>query len=264
MFKEDVIMTNLDAEVAVETFRELTQLYTLHNLLYEYNEANRFRMGEMPLLIANYGLYNTLAVFAPELRGEWGMTLVPGTVMEDGTINRTVPVAGTAVAPGATAVPAGTSGAVILEISKKKDWAWEFLKWWTSTETQARFGREMESLMGAAARYATANVEALTQLPWNVHDRDLLLEQWAWVEGVPAVLGGYYVNRQFDWLFRAIVFRNEPLRESILEYNRKINEEIARKREEFNLETDYSKLDQGLKDLYWSHYTHLYRLEVDQ
>lgn len=264
LFKEDVIMTNLDAEVAVETFRELTQLYTLHNLLYEYNEANRFRMGEMPLLIANYGLYNTLAVFAPELRGEWGMTLVPGTVMEDGTINRTVPVAGTAVAPGATAVPAGTSGAVILEISKKKDWAWEFLKWWTSTETQARFGREMESLMGAAARYATANVEALTQLPWNVHDRDLLLEQWAWVEGVPAVLGGYYVNRQFDWLFRAIVFRNEPLRESILEYNRKINEEIARKREEFNLETDYSKLDQGLKDLYWSHYTHLYRLEVDQ
>ena len=67
LFKEDVIMTNLDAEVALETFRELTQLYTLHNLLYEYNDTNRFRMGEMPLLIANY-FYNTLAVFAPELR----------------------------------------------------------------------------------------------------------------------------------------------------------------------------------------------------
>ncbi|HHX01437.1 MAG TPA: extracellular solute-binding protein [Firmicutes bacterium] len=264
LFKEDVIMTNLDAEVAVQTFKDLTQLYTLHNLLYEYNEANRFRTGEMPLLIANYGLYNTLSVFAPELRGEWGMTMVPGTVMEDGTINRAVPVAGTAVAPGAVAVPAGTSGAVILETSKRKEWAWEFLKWWTSTEIQARFGREMESLMGAAARYATANVEALTQLPWNVHDRDVLLEQWKWVEGVPAVLGGYYVTRQFDWLFRAVVFRNEPLRESILEYNRKINEEITRKREEFGLETDYSKLDQELKDLYWSHYTHLYRLEIEK
>ncbi|HKM18216.1 MAG TPA: hypothetical protein VJ064_08345, partial [Limnochordia bacterium] len=70
--------------------------------------------------------------------------------------------------------------------------------------------------------------------------------------------------RQFDWLFRAVVIKNEPLRESILEYNRKINEEIVRKREEFGLETDYSKLDQGLKDLYWSHYTHLYRLEVEK
>lgn len=264
LFKEDVIMTNLDSEVAVQTFREMSQLYILHGLLWEYKDENRFRTGEMPLLIANYGLYNTLAVFAPELRGEWGMTMVPGTVMEDGTINRTVSVAGTAVAPGSVAVPSGTSGAVILENSTKKDWAWEFLKWWTSTETQARFGREMESLMGASARYATANVEALTQLPWKVEDRDALLEQWKWVEGVPAVLGSYYVNRQFDWLLKAVVLQNEPLRESILEYNRAINEEIARKRAEFGLETDYSKLDQELKDLYWSHYTHLYRLEVEQ
>jgi len=261
LYKEDVISTNLDAEAAVDVFNELTQLYTLHNLLLDYNDANRFRTGEMPLLIANYGLYNTLSVFAPELRGEWGMTLVPGTVMEDGTINRTVPVAGTSVAPGAVAVPAGTSGAVILESSKKKDLAWEFLKWWTSTETQARFGREMESLMGAAARYATANIEAFKQLPWNVEDREVLLEQWQWVEGVPAVLGGYYVGRQFDWLFRAVVINNEPIRESILEYNREINEEITRKRQEFGLETDYNKLDQELKDLYWSHFTHLYRLD---
>lgn len=263
LFKEDVIMTNLDSEVAVQTFKELTNLYTLHNMLLAYDEANRFRTGEMPILIANYGLYNTLSVFAPELRGEWGMTLVPGTRMEDGTINRTVPVGGTAVAPGAVAVPAGTSGAVILEASDKKDWAWEFLKWWTSADAQARFGREMESLMGAAARYATANIEAFTMLPWNVEDRDVLLEQWYWVEGVPAVLGGYYVGRQFDWLFRAVVLNNEPLRESILEYNRAINEEIARKREEFELVTDYDELSQELKDLYWSHYTHLYRLEVE-
>lgn len=33
------------------------------------------------------------------------MTLVPGTPMSDGTINRTVPVGGTVVAPGAVAVP---------------------------------------------------------------------------------------------------------------------------------------------------------------
>lgn len=259
LFKEDVVATNLDSETAVQTFRELTDLYTLHTLLIEYNDANRFRLGEMPLLIANYGLYNTLSIFAPELRGEWGMALIPGTMQEDGTINRTIPVAGTVVPPGAVAVPPGTSGAVMLSNSERKDIAWEFMKWWTSSEIQSRFGRDMESLMGAAARYATANVQAFTELPWNAEERDTLLEQWEWVEGVPAVLGSYYVNRQFDWLFRAIVLNNEPLRESILEYDRAINEEIARKRAEFNLETSVDELSEELKDLYWSHYTHLKR-----
>ncbi|NLM25646.1 MAG: extracellular solute-binding protein [Firmicutes bacterium] len=261
LFKEDVVSTNLDSEIAIQTFNDLTNLYTLFNLLQAFDEANRFRMGEMPLLIANYGLYNTLSVFAPELRGEWGFTMVPGIRMPDGTINRAVSVAGTVAAPGSVAVPSGTSGAIILEGSKQKDKAWEFLKWWTSTPTQVRFGREMESLMGAAARYATANVEAMMQLPWRAEEREVLLEQWKWVEGVPAVLGAYYVHRQFDWLFRAVVIDNEPVRESILEYDRAINEEITRKREEFGLETSRDQLSQELIDLYWEHYTHLYRLD---
>lgn len=261
LYKEDVIQTNLDSETAIQTFADLTDFYTLHNLLLAFDEANRFRMGEMPIVITHYGLFNTLSVFAPELRGEWGFAPVPGTRMPDGTINRTVPVSGTIAAPGSVAVPLGTSGAVILSGSDKKDIAWEFLKWWTSTDTQVRFGREMESLMGAAARYATANIEAFKQLPWSVEERQALLEQWHWVEGVPAVVGGYYVNRQFDWLFRAVVLSNEPLRESILDYNRAINEEIARKREEFGLETSRERLSQELRDLYWSHYTHLYTFE---
>src|SRR5690606_15979637 len=127
LYKEDAISTNLDSEIAVTVFDMLTELFTLYNLPITYDLNNRFRMGEMPLAISNYSFYTTLSVFAPELRGEWGFTLVPGTVQEDGTINRTVPVAGTVVAPGATAVPAGTSGAVIMEQSKKKDMAWEFL-----------------------------------------------------------------------------------------------------------------------------------------
>ncbi len=247
LFKEDVVATNLDSETAIEVFDELTNLYTLFNLLIAYDEANRFRMGEMPLLIADYGLYNTLSVFAPELRGEWGMTLVPGTPMEDGTINRTV--------------VGGTSGAIILENSTRKDDAWEFLKWWTDKETQTRFGREMESLMGAAARYNTANVEAFADLPWGFDELEVLLEQWGWVESVPAVLGGYYVDRLFDWLFRAVVIENEPLRESILEYDRQINKEIVRKRDEFGLETSIDEVTQERKDLYWDHYTHVYKLE---
>lgn len=253
IYKEDGIATNLDAEAAIATFREMTDLFVVYDLPLTYDFVNRFRMGEMPIAIAEYTAFNTLAVFAPELRGEWGFAPVPGRLMPDGTINRTVPVD-----------QALTSGAIIMETSKKKEAAWEFLKWWTRTDTQVRFGRELESLMGTAARYASANVEALHQLPWTAEQQRQLTAQWEWVEGVPPIIGGYYVTRQFDWLFRAIVLDHQPVRDTVLDYAWEIDKEIERKRLEFELETDYDKLDPNWKEVYWQHYTHLYRLDWDR
>ena len=266
LYQEDVIAANLEAEAAIATFEEMTNLYTQSGLPLQYNFINRFRMGEMPLAIANYGDYNTLTIFAPELRGQWGMAPIPGVRQPDGTINRTVPVAQDALvirtdATGTVMMPSGTTGSIILAKSTKQDKAWEFLKWWTRTDTQVRFGRELEALIGPAARYATANVEAMQQLPWRVEEREQLMAQWDWVEGIPPVLGGYYVTRQFDWLFRAVVLHNEPIRESVLDYSREINREMARKRAEFELETDLEEVDDKWKEMYWDHYTHVYRLD---
>ena len=262
LYKEDCIATNLESEAAIATFEEMTDLYILYGLPLVYNFINRFRTGEMPLAIASYVEFNTLAVFAPELRGEWGLAPVPGVRQPDGTINRTVPVHQATLL--GTMQPQGTTGSIIMEQSTKKEQAWEFLKWWTREDTQVRFGREMEALVGAAARWATANVEAMQQLPWKVEDREQLNAQWDWVEGIPPVLGGYYVTRQFDWLFRAIVLDNEPIRESVLDRNREIDREITRKRVELGYETDYDKLDPKWKQLYWDHYTHVTRLEWDK
>lgn len=248
VFKEDCYATNLDSRAVAFTFKQLTEFFTLYDVPLEYNIANRFRLGEMPLVVTDYGLYNTLQVFAPEIRGKWSFTLVPGTVQMDGTINRAVPV--------------GSSGAVILSGSKKQEQAWEFLKWWTSKETQVTFGRELESLMGSAARYASANVDAVMELPWRPNELKVLLDQWQWTEGVPPVLGGYYVTRQFDWLFRAIVLDHESLWESIQNYNEAANKEIERKRREFGFETDLKEIDEQWKKLYWHQYTHVYRLEL--
>ena len=81
-----------------------TDFYELYKLpLLAFNPQNRFRTGEMPLVINNYPFYNILEVFAPEIgkRGKWGFTLVPGTMREDGTIDRTIP--GGAIAGGAGA-----------------------------------------------------------------------------------------------------------------------------------------------------------------
>ena len=262
LYKEDGVAVNLDSEAAIQTFIEMTNLYTLSGLPLEYNFINRFRMGEMPLGISNYGDYNVLTVFAPELRGLWGIAPIPGVRQPDGSINRTVPVAHN-VLIGTELTPQGTTGSIILAKSTKHNEAWEFLKWWTRTDTQVRFGREMEALLGAAARYATANVEAMQQLPWRAEEREALNLQWDWVEGIPPVVGAYYVTRQFDWLFRAVVLQNQPVRESVLDYTREINRELERKRAELGFETDLDRLDPVWRELFWQHYTHIHRLDID-
>ena len=274
LYKEDGVAVNLDSEAAIATFIEMTNLYTQSGFPIEFNFINRFRMGEMPLGISNYGDYNTLSVFAPELRGAWGIAPVPGTRQPDGTINRTTVTAANVFVvnqgalqgtpTGAMLTPQGTTGSIIMAKSDKKEQAWEFLKWWTRTDTQVRFGREMEALLGPAARYATANVEAMQQLPWRAEEREALLLQWDWIEGIPPVIGAYYVTRQFDWLFRAVVLQNEPVRESVLDYTREINRELKRKRLELGFETSVEELDPRWIELFWENYTHVYRLDWDE
>ncbi|MFP4016706.1 MAG: extracellular solute-binding protein, partial [Halanaerobiales bacterium] len=83
LYMPDGVRTNLDSEKSIEAFRQWTDLYELYKIPTQYNPPNRFRTGEVPLLYENYPFYNFLQVFAPELRGKWGFTLMPGTIRED-------------------------------------------------------------------------------------------------------------------------------------------------------------------------------------
>ncbi|MEO3946636.1 extracellular solute-binding protein [Gorillibacterium sp. CAU 1737] len=220
-YKNDGEASDLDAKVGVEAFKQWTEYYTDYKLEREYDFANRFRTGQMPIGVADYTIYNQLVVFAPEIRGLWGFAPVPGTLQADGTIRRDV--------------PAGGSGTLMLEHAKDKDSAWQFMKWWTSEEAQTLFGREMEGLMGAAARYPTANINALDSLPWPTEDYNNLKAQFEWVRGVPEVPGGYFTGRHlFNAFYKTVVGQKEA-RETLMDYIQYINDEIRNKREEFNI-----------------------------
>jgi ABC-type glycerol-3-phosphate transport system substrate-binding protein len=247
LYQYDGVKTNLESEEAIEAFTRWTEFYELYDLTLWFDYVNYFRMGDMPLMIQGYTMRNQLEVFAPEIRGKWGFTLVPGTVQEDGSINRTVPTLGY----GTGTISQGPA-CMIMESAEDKEAAWEFLKWWTSTETQVRFGQELESIMGTAARYPTANVEALEQLPWRVEELEILKEQWDYVKGLPEVPGGYMVGRHLDNAYRRTIYEHQPARETLLEYNRIINREIKNKREEFGLETSIDELPPEHRRYYWN------------
>jgi ABC-type glycerol-3-phosphate transport system substrate-binding protein len=223
LYQEDGIAVDIDSDIGIEAFRRWTDLFVNYKLPEQYDFRNRFRVGDVPIGIASYVEYNALEVFAPEIRGLWSFAPVPGTVQPDGTIDRSVPATGL--------------GSIMLAASDNQDAAWQFLTWWTGISAQERYGLELESILGPAARYPTANQEALARLPWPVADQRNLAAQWEWVVGVPEVPGSYYLPRHLDNAWRRVFYNGWNHRETLLEYARLVNEEITAKRSEFGLET---------------------------
>ncbi|GAE07681.1 extracellular solute-binding protein [Paenibacillus sp. JCM 10914] len=220
-YKDDGEKSNLDSEQSMQAFKKWTDFFANYKLPLQFDLITRFRTGEIPMAITDYTFYNTLSVSAPEIRGLWDFVTVPGIPQADGTIRRDVSSGGTSV--------------IMMDQSKDKEAAWEFMKWWTSKDTQVRFGREMEGLMGAAARYPTANIEALKELPWPSQDYQNLEQQWHWVQGIPEVPGGYYTGRNLDNAFREVINNNTHPRDALYDYVEEINREIEFKQKEINL-----------------------------
>ena len=223
IYNEDKTRTVIDSEAAVEAFEFYTSLYNDYGLPTVFDFVSRFRSGEMPIGVGQYSLYNSLSVSAPEIRGLWDFTLYPGTLQEDGTIDRSCH------ANGLCCMMIATDNETV-----KKN-AWEFMKWWVSADAQARFGREMESVLGSSARYATANKDALEQLAWSSEQLDILQQQQAWGRGFPEIAGGYSTTRHMTNAIRKVINDKDDPRETLLTYVHTINEEIDIKRKEFGL-----------------------------
>ncbi len=228
-YKENGVASALDEDVAINVFRRYCEYYTDYKLDKATSVEERFRTGECPIIISDYTTYNNLQVSAPDILGLWDFTQVPGTLREDGTISRATGASGLAD--------------IIMSATRYPDECWEFLKWWTSTETQTSYGREMESLMGASARVATANKEALANLAWPVRDYRALIAQMEEVQGIPQVPGGYYTWRNVNNAFYSVTTDNANKiekssttpREELTNKVLNINAEITYKRQEFGL-----------------------------
>ncbi len=212
----------LDTLEGIEAFVQWSEFYTKYDLPVSYSDINRFRTGEMPVIITSYGFYNSLAVAAPEIQGLWTMAPIPGTPTADGTVDRSV--------------ASNVSCAMLFENAQDVDDAWAFLKWWTSAETQTMYGQEIEALQGRSARWATANLEAMEALPWNSSIAKQIQAQWEWVQGIPEVPGGYYTGRSVDNAIKSVINMGESPRESLLDAVIQINNELRVKRQEFGLE----------------------------
>lgn len=213
--------TALGSEEAVAGFTQLTDLFTVYDMPVDIaNFYQHFRNGDLPIGIADYGAYNLLTNAAPELDGSWAISVVPGTVQEDGTVNRST-------------CGCAESTVIFKSDADREAKAWEFIKWWSSTEVQAEFGQTMQIIYGDEYMWMTANVEAFAQLPIDQDDKEVILEFTKNVVDVARVPGTYMLEREISNAFNAIVVEGEDERERIDQAVKTIDREIIRKLEEF-------------------------------
>jgi ABC-type glycerol-3-phosphate transport system substrate-binding protein len=216
LYNEKLDATNLLTNEGIKVFKEWTDMYTDYGYLKEADFYNRFRNGSMPLGIAPYTTYMTIYSAAPEIKGRWSIANVPGFTEENNY------------------VAGGGTGCSIIKKSSHQKEAWEFLKWWTSTETQIRYSNNVESILGMLGRATTSNVEAFKNMSWNPADLEKLLSQWDKVKEIPEAPGSYYLTRAVDQAYWSVINDNINHKDAITEWSKIADNEIERKIKEYS------------------------------
>ncbi len=224
---------DLDSAVATDIFEFTCRLYTDYSFPKSYDASNRFRTGEMPIVVGGYsGMYNTLKVYATEIEGLWEFCSLPGMERADGTFNYDSLAYITA-----SVILYGCEGDELLA-------SWQFLQWQTGEEAQADYGNRMVALIGPSAKYETANIKAIDNLSWTASEKAAIMNQMDHMASIVNYPGSYIIARYINFAFLDAVNDGADPVEALGNYIDAINTEIARKREEFGLWVPESEEDE--------------------
>jgi len=212
----------LNEPQGVAAFEEFCNLYTKHGLSLKTDLLTRFRTGEIPMLINNFTFANELSITAPEIDGLWKMALLPGVRDENGNVNH--------------ATQLSCSGTVMFSNARNKKNTWELIKWWTGDDAQTEYARQIESALTRASRWTSANKVAMENIAWSREEMAVIKDQLNHAVALPEVAGGYYTGRSVNNALRSVVNSNLPVKETLYEFVKDINEELALKRKELGLE----------------------------
>ena len=223
-FADDGMRCGLDSNIALEAFEMYTRFFTDYSFPYTFDGPNRFRTGEMPILIADYSTtYNQLTVFATEIDGLWEMVPLPGVYRDDGSYHHE-----------AFNTVAAT---IMLHGTENQEATWKFMKWYCGKDAQAAYGSDLVTTIGQAAKYNTANKLAIAEMPWTTSEREALTEQFNHLSAVTNYPGAYIFARYLNFALLSVVNEGQDPVVELQSYVSTINKEITRKRQEFDLVT---------------------------
>lgn len=216
LYTDDGLSAALDEPNSVKGLQALGNLFIAYSLDTQViSFFNSFRYSTLPIGIISSADYIIFKNGAAELDGQWALANYPGTVQEDGTINRYYVANGT--------------GGVIFEDTEHAEEAWTFLKWWTDHDTQVNYTYTLRSTYGKQFFWLPSNLEALADAPIDQADKDVILEQVTWIRDVPRTPGQYLLERSISDIWNTMVLDGTSAQVAIDEKSVAINREIKKK-----------------------------------
>ncbi len=245
LYSDDGFSVDLRTDESVKGLQTLTDLYTIYALPAEVaNFFNSFRYGSVPLGVSDISMYISLKYVAPELAGKWKIALPPGVKqncsIEDGTCED-LNGDGTPDEVSRWYISNGSTS-MIFNKSKKIDEAWEFNKWWMSTDVQIEYADTLQSIYGPSFVWFSANKEAAKELLVDSDVREIMLEAQKWITDLQQLPGQYMIQRGLSDIWNTVVLGKsssgtEAVKMSVanaIDLNKVvIDREIRRKMEEF-------------------------------
>lgn len=221
LYADDGFSVAYDDPKTLQAIKTMTDLFKIYSLPVEVGSFyQRFRYGDLPIGVGDFGMYVQLLNAAPEISGLWDIALIPGVYDEtQGIVNRSF--------VGASTVN------VIFEASQLKDEAWNFLKWWSDAETQVIYSERLITTYGPEFLWNTANKEAFKNMSWDRNHQAIILEQWQFVYDPIKVPGSYMVERELSNIWNKVVYDGVNIRTAVEDSTVIVNREITRKMTEF-------------------------------
>lgn len=220
LYSPDGFSTGLGSNESIVAMKFMAESFTLYGMpLTTSSFYDSFRYGTLPIGVSNVVDYIKLTTAAPELNGLWSIDLYPATVLPDGTQQRWT--------------TGSAQCSIMFANTDKPAQAWQFMKWWMSTETQVDFQQQLILNYGTDYLWSSANLAAFEELPIPDEHKHVILEQWQWLQEPVKLPGSYMQEREISNVWNKIVFDGVNPRVAIDESVIIINREITRKMEEF-------------------------------
>ena len=221
VFTESGVTTTVDTEEVISAIKYMTDLFNVYNLPRQVsNFFEHFRSGTLPIGVGTIDMYLQLKYASPELTGQWGISPIPGMDTDnDGEVERWTTAYGKC--------------SIMFKNSSMKEEAWDFLKWWHSTDTQVEYLQNIQMRLGEKYLVIPANVDALSRSPWDreIKEQVAIAAKWS---RIPAVLpGSYVVERELSNIWNKVVIDRMDVRVAVSESVDKMNRELYRKYREF-------------------------------
>ncbi len=221
IYADDGSRVELGDPKTLQAFQLMTDLYTKFSLPQTIASFYAsFRYGTMPIGMSGSDTYILLREAAPELAEQWAIAPCVGVRDKNGVVQRYQ--------------MASSTSCFIMGNTKMPNEAWELLKWWMSTETQARFGQTVRLVYGPEFLWNTANLEAFRL--GSGYDEEALAvitEQFSFIKEIPRNPAYFSVERELSNAWNKVVLQGQPYRTAIDAAITQSNRVIARKLKEF-------------------------------